>query len=101
MDAAEKDKAVRWLNEKGATRACIACGHNRLELADHVAYLTTMLPGFFGGGANFPLLVLACERCSNFRFHSAINAGIIPHNPPPPLTPSSGPPPSPSDVEGA
>jgi hypothetical protein len=72
----EKSNAIAWIEARGADNTvCSGCAKSQQWLiSDHMA----SIPG--GGNfpsRSFPAIVLICQTCGMFRFHSAIAAGVV------------------------
>ena len=81
--------AIRFLEAKGVSRNCPACGHDKSDLINEEgANLHFALPGFELGGYDFSradmlgLFVITCADCGFVRlFHRAKIANWVERNP--------------------
>lgn len=75
----EKDKILKWSQEKLGNRECPSCGKGPFTLADHLVN-----PQIFwgdgsvrlGGGPVYPMFMIICNHCAHTRLFNSIMTGI-------------------------
>jgi hypothetical protein len=75
----DRDKANKWLTERGALTACEACKKQAWKGSPNLV----MAPAYVPGGALvppivYPAVMLICTNCGFLRMHSAVVMGILP-----------------------
>ncbi len=81
LDLETQKRIVEVLKEKGATRACEACGNPLMELLPDFFTSTPFTPGTPPAvqiGKLYPTFGVACPRCGNVRFHLMGPLGLLP-----------------------
>lgn len=78
LNAADKEKALSWLNAKAKFHNCPSCGDNNWTFGDD---LLNMMPYTGGsmiiGGPTYPVAFLVCNTCAYVRQYMAIPMGML------------------------
>lgn len=78
MSAYNKDKALKWLNEKWLnSRNCPICGNNTWGLSEDLGGLFLMRNNNINLGPSIPVLPVHCNNCGYMILFSAVLAGLI------------------------
>lgn len=66
----QRQQIANALQERGANRACEACGNGEFAVADEIAQLRIAPMPNMIGGPTIPAAAVVCRRCGNVRFHA-------------------------------
>ncbi len=87
LSQAEKEHVAKILTEKKATKECPICGNPTWAIGENLVLHSLFGSGGFMIGAGFPSVLVACNNCAYFRFHSAMLFGFAqPESAPPSST---------------
>lgn len=75
----QKDKIVKALTDRGATKSCPRCGNDKFTLLDGYFNqpIQTDLKGMVLGGPSIPSAVVACNRCGFLSQHALGILGLL------------------------
>lgn len=79
MSAEQKDKIVKTLVDRGATKSCPRCGNDKFSLLDGYFNqpIQTDLKGMVLGGPSIPSVVVVCNRCGFLSQHALGTLGLL------------------------
>jgi predicted nucleic-acid-binding Zn-ribbon protein len=69
-------KVQSWLNTKGVTPNCPACGRNNWTTGDVIAAPVFAEGGFNIGGPTVPMVQVICGNCAYVRLFAAVPIGL-------------------------
>ena len=69
-------KLQAWLNAKGITPNCPACGRNNWIPGDVIAAPVFVEGGVSIGGQTVPMVQVICGNCANVRLFAAVPIGL-------------------------
>jgi predicted nucleic-acid-binding Zn-ribbon protein len=80
LEEQDKQKIIKALQDRGATRPCPRCGNSNFTLIDGYFNQTiqTELKGMVIGGPSVPSVVVACNRCGYLSQHALGVLGLLP-----------------------
>jgi hypothetical protein len=83
MKEEEKQKVVKWINEKCPNMKCECCGTKQWNLQDNIIAPPNIQNGSIAVGGNMtPQIMLICSKCGNTKYFNAVHIGIFqPSNP--------------------
>jgi hypothetical protein len=77
LDALEREKAERWLQEKWPISACPFHGPTVWQIGNLVQTIPYSGGDFNLGGPTYPLLSVICMTCGYTVFVNAVIAGVV------------------------
>jgi ribosomal protein S27AE len=87
----ERDRIVKVLESKGATKPCPRCGNNSFALVSGYFnhFIQTNLSGVSIGGPGIPTAVVICSNCGWLAEHALGALDLLPKQPEKPKTEGS------------
>lgn len=64
------------LQTKGASNACMSCGHNNWGIHEKQTLLSEFDAGNFDIGTGIPAVLMICHHCGFIRMHAALVLGV-------------------------
>ena len=83
MSKIDRDKLIRFLQEKWQGRTCPMCQHGNWNVSEQVFEMREFNDGNLRLGGNssiLPLIPVTCSKCGNTIFVNAIVAGLVKNN---------------------
>lgn len=79
LSAAQKEKFVAWLDEKGKDHACPVCKTNSWSIGEHLLNGFVHVPnaGLVLTGASYPMAFVVCNNCAYTRQFMAVPIGLL------------------------
>ncbi|MBA7695435.1 hypothetical protein ES703_104063 [subsurface metagenome] len=79
LNKSQRDKLLKYLDEKWPTRKCTICGHSSWQIQDSVWEIREFQGGgmVIGGGSLIPVISIMCTYCGNTLLFNALHSGII------------------------
>src|SRR5262245_45616552 len=77
LSEAERETVRAWLTLHRSPGKCESCGTQEWVLESHLAFVGSRVPGAFGHSTVYPVVVLSCSFCGNFRLYPALKIGIV------------------------
>ena len=78
LGQSQRQEFARWLQACAVRNVCPACGSGNLSILDKLVQPIPFTGGGLSvGGMAFPLAMVACGRCGNVQFYSAVLAGLV------------------------
>jgi ribosomal protein S27AE len=79
----DRERIVKALEERGATRPCPRCGNSSFELVAGYFkhFIQESLSGVSIGGPSIPTVVVVCSRCGWLSEHAVGSLELLPKQP--------------------